>query len=131
QIAGWGLPTIRGIRYSSEFSCNLSTGCGRVLTHQRIDTSRGDGTVVIPSATALNVETFYFNLPAYNRGFTRDRDHASMMGAEPVRDLIKSLLEGNRNPLISYISKSEPIGAKWVRVILRSPVALIGSLLLM
>jgi len=121
QVAGWGVPTLRGIKYTSEASCSFRS-CELVLDHRPIDSIRGDGTVVIGSATALPVETFYFNLRTYNRGFTRDRDHSSIMGAEPILELIKSLLSGNATPSINHISRNEPVGASWIRVTLRSPV---------
>ena len=115
---------MRGVEYTSELdSCSIM-GCEEVLAHRRLDTTAGDETVVIPSATALPVETFYFDVRNYNRGFTRNRDHSSILGAQPIRSLIRSLLEGGRDPSITHITKAQPIGANYVRVLLRSPALL-------
>ena len=125
QVAGWGLATARGISYTSKRRCPLL--CGQVLTHRRLDTIDGDGTVVTPSATSIPtspfVQTFYLNLDTSNRGFfVSDRDHASIMAATPIQDLIHALLDNNTNPSVNHITTSKPSGANWLRLQLRSPV---------
>jgi hypothetical protein len=130
QVAGWGLSTLSGIRYTAEPIC-LDSQCfliAQALAHRPLDTTSGDGTVVVPSATALLTDTFYFNLYDYNRRpdlpLFGARDHSNIMGASSILSLVSNLLDSEPNPSINQIGKSQPIGATRIRVILRSPVSL-------
>ncbi len=115
QIAGWGLDTLRGVRYDD---CDIPF-CSQTLSHldrSPLETEDGDGTVVVPSATAMNVQTYYLNLPEHNREgiFNQriNRDHSSMMEVDSIQVFIKQIIErlfDNDNPPTHIsISKPEP-----------------------
>jgi uncharacterized repeat protein (TIGR01451 family) len=128
QLAGWGPSTPLGVKYTSELNplC-AGAGCERVLHHDLLDTSNGDGTVVIPSAVALGppASTFHFDLLRYNRDSGQDRQHHEIMGAWPVQLFIRRILEGALDPSIpQYIGVPQPTGARRLRVTVRSPVTL-------
>ncbi|RJQ37809.1 alpha/beta hydrolase [Candidatus Parcubacteria bacterium] len=113
QIAGWGIKTVRGIKYSCGFfTCSsLST-----LDREILKTHEGDGTVVLPSAVAMeeaeNVEKYYVNLSNYNgelRNLRRNRDHASILEADPTRAFLKEIIKNDKN-LIKHVTSSIPSG---------------------
>jgi hypothetical protein len=106
QVAGWGLPTVRGIRYTVTRQCRF---CQLKFSRTLLETLAGDETVVLPSAAAMNAPTFYFDLSSYNRATGEDRKHFNIMGARSVQELIRSLLKGNSNPSIDYLSTSPPV----------------------
>ena len=94
QIAGWGLDTIRGIRYDD---CDVP-GCPQMLSHlerELLMTEDGDGTVVTPSAVAMNARKFYIDLLAYNADHLVNRNHAGILEVEEVQELIKRTVENN------------------------------------
>jgi len=119
QIVGWGLDTLRGIRYEEQTKqvCNADFSVctnQKVLDPQPLFTRDGDKTVVIPSAAAMDAETYYVNLPEHNKsinvggiGFRRNRDHSDILEAESVRDLLKTLLTGTVAQ-INYIYSTKP-----------------------
>ncbi|MEW6610108.1 MAG: hypothetical protein AB1352_00550 [Patescibacteria group bacterium] len=99
QIAGWGKDTIRGIRYDD---CDIPL-CSQTLSHldrKMIETQDGDGTVVIPSATAMPVDDYFVNFKSYNRAgeFQRNREHADMLEVDGLQELIKQLLQDSFDP---------------------------------
>ncbi len=129
QIAGWGLDTIRGIRYDD---CDIPF-CSDTLNHldrSLLITQDGDGTVVVPSAIATDgAEKYYVNLPAHNRELRRlrrNRDHGSILETEEIQEFIGNIIQGNRD-LPAHISNTKPPVAdetKRLRFRLHSPVAL-------
>jgi uncharacterized repeat protein (TIGR03803 family) len=121
QVAGSGLPTLKGITYTSRQVCGVYS-CTYNLDHEPTTTVSGDGTVVVPSATYLPAETFYFDLNDYNWQSGSNLAHKDIMAALPVQELIFQLLAGHDNPSITDISKSQPIGARYMRLTLYSPV---------
>src|SRR3989344_645657 len=127
QIAGWGLDTIRGIRYDDcdILLCpdNLSN-----LDRELLLVHDGDGTVVIPSAVAMEgVESYYVNLPDNNIFLKRNRDHADIMEVLSLRNLIKGLLINDIADLPDFVSTEKPTPKdedKKLRFRIHSPVSL-------
>jgi len=112
QIAGWGIKTVRGI----EYSCKHLINCFSLSTLDRdvLKTHVGDGTVVLPSAVAMetaeNVEKFYVDIFNYNRDnfrTNRNRDHASILEIDPLRGFIKNLIQDDET-LTTHITTSIP-----------------------
>ena len=112
QIAGWGIKTLRGI----EYSCGYLT-CSSLSTLDRdiLKTHVGDGTVVLPSAVAMdiaeNVEKFYVDIFHYNRDnfrTNRNRDHASILEIDPLREFIKNLVQDDET-LTTHITTTIPV----------------------
>lgn len=100
QIAGWGIDTVRGIRYYTK-------------EYKPLLVRDGDGTVVVPSALVLPTSTpqihrYWIDLKAYNKGFTKNRTHADMLETTPVRELIKRTITGLPREDIDYVSTSTP-----------------------
>jgi len=128
QIAGWGLDTIRGIRYDD---CDIPF-CADTLNHldrKLLMVHDGDGTVVIPSAVAMEVDTYYVNLQSVNGlgEFRRNRDHADIMEVEEIHGLFKNLIGGISESISDFISTTKPLVKdedKKLRFRIHSPVSL-------
>ena len=131
QIAGWGLDTIRGIRYDDcdILLCpdNLSN-----LDRELLLVHDGDGTVVIPSAVAMEgVESYYVNLKDYNKELflnrRRNRDHADILEVEYMKDLLTGLIKGDEFTESIFITNIKPTPKdedKKLRFRIHSPVSL-------
>ena len=129
QIAGWGLDTIRGIRYDDcdILLCpdNLSN-----LDRELLLVHDGDGTVVIPSAVAMEgVETYYVNLPEHNRQRfrgRRNRDHADVMEVNELQTLIENLIVESGDLPNAITTEKPPVESKGktLRFRIYSPVSL-------
>jgi pimeloyl-ACP methyl ester carboxylesterase len=132
QIVGWGLDTIRGIRYTQYTDCSSGVACVPALSQEPIFTVEGDKTVVYRSSNDYqSEETFYFNLGNYNRigELKRNREHADLLEAEPIRILIRNLITLRSGFVSSYISTLKPTTEtieETLRVVLRSPVSLLA-----
>lgn len=135
QIAGWGLETIKGIRYKDKekIDCSKgSTSCEvvKVLDHRPIFTIEGDSTVVIPSADGGVGEKFYLNLGGFNTIFNINRNHGSILEVDPIRDLIDLIINSDSlEDLPNHISKVKPVAGSDDRGLLisaHSPVALLA-----
>ena len=131
QIAGWGLDTIRGIKYDDcdfIFCPNKLSNIDRSL----LFTQDGDETVVVPSAVEMdgNAERYYVDLKLYNNlldlDFKVSREHADILEIEPLQDFIKNIIQGKKES-VNYISMEKPEVKnedKSLRYRLHSPVAL-------
>lgn len=128
QIVGWGLDTVRGIRYDD---CDILL-CPDTLSNldrELLFVDDGDGTVVVPSANAMEgAETYYVNLPRHNFLLRRNREHADILEVEPVQDLISSIVQGSAtSTLPNNITPTKPISDntdKHLRFRIHSPVSL-------
>jgi pimeloyl-ACP methyl ester carboxylesterase len=133
QIVGWGLDTIRGIKYDD---CDIPL-CPQTLSHldrELLLTIDGDKTVVVPSASMdKSASTYYVNLRRHNREnarFRRNRDHADILEAYPTQSVIKNLVIGKDDELPKHISTTTPQSADpendepALRVRIYSPVSL-------
>ncbi|MGB4076101.1 MAG: hypothetical protein WBK28_00135, partial [Minisyncoccia bacterium] len=101
QIAGWGLPTLKGLEYKNKHL---------VFQGYEADfTVEGDQTVVYPSAVSSNTsEKYYFNLPAYNAlPDTSNHEHRNLIGAGPIQTLVSSIIT-NEAVQNEYISVQKP-----------------------
>jgi len=127
QIAGWGLPTIQGIKYSrsESYECEFFIPCKPIFGIGREPdiTTAGDKTVVLESAASLNIDTYFIDLNEYN-SFFLNRNHASIMGALPVRTIISNVLQNLPTDEISYASTTPPTGAHIKIIETHSPVTL-------
>lgn len=135
QIAGWGLDTLRTIKYTAKPTLVCGTTAtlfcrgGYTLDYEPIFTSDGDKTVVIPSAIAMNEEIFYLNIPQQNnnfQGLSRNREHLDILEVKSVQDLLKNILIDD-DVLPPHITKTKPEAInedKKLRVSVHSPVSL-------
>lgn len=136
QIAGWGLDTLRGIRYEGQrkTSCNTDLSvCSKieVLDPRPLFTVDGDKTVVVPSATAMGGQKFYVNLPEQNREFRRlrrNREHSDILEIQELQDLIKDIIQDDGTLAsyknISFIKPESKDEDKKLRIRVHSPVSL-------
>lgn len=135
QIAGWGLDTLKTIKYTAKrsFFCrgNVSPFCrgGYILDHEPVFTTEGDKTVVSPSAIAMEGETYYVNLEDHNKelfGGRRNRSHADILEAWPLQEMIQNILAAT-NELPDHVTTAKPtpsIANERIRVSVHSPVSL-------
>lgn len=125
QIAGWGLDTLRGFRYH-ERDCALFELCDTFLDIAPLVTVEGDQTVVSPSASAMNTETYYFNLAAFNHENDTTWTHANILAAISVQDLIKDIITDSTRDA-SYITSAKPEASdagKRFHVSVHSPITI-------
>ncbi|HEY4494187.1 MAG TPA: hypothetical protein VJB95_02025 [Candidatus Paceibacterota bacterium] len=101
QIAGWGMPTVKGVKYK--------------LMHQTPSyeveyTVEGDKTVVYPSAvSSMTDETYYFDLAVYNalENFP-DSQHRSLLNTFPMQSVVKKIIEQGEISNNSIINDTKP-----------------------
>lgn len=130
QIAGWGLDTIRGIKYDD---CDFIFCPDRLsnLDRSLVLTEDGDETVVVPSAVEIGgAERYYVNIKEHNKELIlnarRNRSHSSILEIDSLRDFISNIIKNNKN-LTDHISVEKPAvkdGDKRLRFRLHSPVSL-------
>lgn len=127
QIAGWGLDTIRGIKYDD---CDFIFCPDKLsnLDRSMLMTMDGDETVVVPSAVEMDgdAERYYLNLTRYNRlvNLKVDREHADILEIESLQNFIKNIIRGDKT-LTEYLSMEKPevkAEDKRLRFRLHSPV---------
>ena len=131
QIVGWGVPTIRGIRYKegrlTGAACSISN-CS-FIDHEPILTIDGDETVVVPSTSLLTIDTYYVNLLEYNRfkNLKINREHADIMEVDQLLSFMTNLIR-NDTTVPSFIETSKPTfdpeSAPALRISIHSPVSL-------
>ena len=96
QVAGWGLDTLSGTKYTLGKDCGMNSAfCSTVIDAEPIFTSDGDNTVVTSSATAINTNTYYVNLPAHNAqllSLRRNRGHADILEISELQQLLKNII---------------------------------------
>jgi pimeloyl-ACP methyl ester carboxylesterase len=127
QIAGWGIDTVSGIEYSQK-----KKGGEFAWKYRPILKEDGDGTVVVPSALAMNasahVERLWVNMKAYNSGPTSDLEHANILEIPNLLNFIADTITKTA-PVFSdyiYLSTSTPPSTsdKKLRYFLHSPLSL-------
>lgn len=110
QIAGWGLDTVRGVKYDD---CDIPFCPDKLsnLDRSLIMTQDGDETVVVPSAVEMgdNAEDYYLNVKEYNE---KERiiinvKHAYIMEIEQLQSFIKNIIQNNKT-LTEYITVEKP-----------------------
>jgi hypothetical protein len=124
QIAGWGLDTVAGVKYSgckSSFSCDGLEDLDRDL----VITMDGDETVVHPSALMMgDAEKYYFDLDRYNNILRIKRGHANILEINLLQEFIGNLIQGD-DELPEYFSTEKPESDpddERIRLKMRSPV---------
>lgn len=116
QIVGTGLGTIKGVQYITKkhlYACRglVASPCTYLSGVQAVPlfTTEGDETVVVASASAMPVETYYVDLQTYNKNRPResfDRNHANIMGMQPVGELIQAFIQHSPVGNIRYVSET-------------------------
>ncbi|OGF69647.1 hypothetical protein A3C73_04375 [Candidatus Giovannonibacteria bacterium RIFCSPHIGHO2_02_FULL_44_11] len=126
QIVGWGIPTLRGIKYFDKTKFNCIFDC-KFLDHEPIMTVDGDNTVVVPSAMATNVQTYYLNLKRLNIDESLlginlfSKKHVSILEALPLLSFIKEIIQENPTSL-AYITTTKPLSTPGDKPTLRLKV---------
>jgi hypothetical protein len=145
QIAGWGLYTVSGLEVTDakicQFDANQLNSGRPVCDDNRISTItvrdrltlNGDGTVIVPSALAMDksekVKKYWVDLYRYNDDeeyFFTEKQHKNILEVGTLRPFIKSLVE-NTGVDFRYISDSEPSkpsDLKYVKYEIHSPLHL-------
>ncbi|HBO16764.1 MAG TPA: hypothetical protein DD451_02065 [Candidatus Moranbacteria bacterium] len=122
QIAGWGLDTISGVKYSEREKYDCFPTGGKVPscvksgeyapTYQPQFTVDGDKTVVAPSALMIpendNVKRYWVDLFEYNKGITIDRGHKNILEVDNLQEFISNIIANKSGDLPKYIKDSRP-----------------------
>ena len=133
QVAGWGIGTISGVEYITKknlYGCRrlIALTCETLYGVQATPrmTSLGDETVVLESATAMPVETLFFDIKSFNKnaGDDVERNHANMIGSSPVLNILKNVLTDESLDSIEYVSLNEPDSEELLTLEMHSPVSL-------
>jgi len=132
QIAGWGIDTVRGIKYvkGGRFHC---LGVNPCLDYDPLITEDGDGTVVAPSALVMststeNVQRWWVDLAEYDTLISSEINHADILEISELHDLLRSIISRS-SPIIlpQYVSQTKPDtlkDEKRLRFTLHSPLSL-------
>ncbi len=132
QIAGFGEETLGTIRYWTGVSCRVATEIGEcdeydsALLYTPEGMIDGDGTVVAPSALAMNAKGYWVDLKEYNKE-NIDRKHADILEVQPLRKFIKeNIIMKSSSTFPNFISDSQPAtnSERRLRYYLHSPLAL-------
>jgi len=133
QIVGWGIDTLRGIKYTERIDTTCPSGltgtCPHpVLDHRPLVTTDGDKTVISYSADKLNTETYYVNLHDFNEAqgiLSPGRNHGSILEVSNARDLISAIINSTSTPLGKFVYSSKPVDPnKANRLSVHSPVSI-------
>ena len=135
QVAGWGLETISGVEYMRGDPNCVALGflvCKPTFALDRkpVMKADGDGTVPVMSALAMDDATKVFiDLETYNKvvsksGEDNTREHSSIMGSQPVKNLIEHLIKHESIDTIPYASVTKPNGTHYIMAEKHSPVEL-------
>lgn len=99
QVAGWGLPTPKAIDYRTEHGQQ---------SYEALFTREGDGTVVYPSATATDGETYFFNTFDYNEVSSQEALHRNLLDTQQVQRIIDYVVLKQNLADVEYISTDKP-----------------------
>ncbi len=100
QVAGWGIPTLKGIEYKNHH---------RSPSYEALFTKEGDSTVVYPSAVLPDLgEVYYLNLVDYNKKSSLNTQHGNILSAGPTQKIIRCLVKNNQIENIDYVSNYKP-----------------------
>ena len=117
QIAGWGLSTVRGLRYetnddscleewlSGNFECNaLSSTIVKPLI-----TNEGDGTVTKKSSALTNTfEDIFIKINLLNNESQNDYSHANLTEISQTQSVLKSILKAENIDFSDGVFDSAP-----------------------
>ncbi len=130
NIAGWGLQTLRGIKYvertrsACRFEILMRCTKETYIDREPLMTTDGDEMVVVPSAEGKAGKIIYVDLPAQNAGLLSiDRDHANILEVDSLQLFIRNILEETEADLPQFIKSTKPTGGKKaIRLSVHSPV---------
>ncbi len=117
QIVGWGLETIKGIRYTED---------GGTLDYRPILTREGDETVVYTSAFASVGESYYVNLFDYAEVNSKAR-HRKLAGIPPVTSVLDAVIRDAQVSIPEFVTTVKPAVSELEEMLLvsvHSPVSL-------
>ncbi|MES2930583.1 MAG: hypothetical protein V4665_02260 [Patescibacteria group bacterium] len=126
QVAGWGMPTVKNIRYYAKHECvaieNATCHIGSALAETFDITSDGDKTVASASALYGNADKYYLNLQEYNKNHY-NRGHKDIFEIPSVDMFVKnSLTQGGSLP--EYFSQEKPPSPDIIIIRMKSPVSI-------
>jgi len=98
QIAGWGIPTTKGINYRTKHF---------LQSYETLKTREGDFTVVYPSALSSEGEKYFFNLDIYREG-GRGYVHRNLLNTQIVQQVFTTVLKKEVITENEFISMSKP-----------------------
>ncbi len=133
QIVGWGLETVRGIKYM-----NLAVNCplpqskqvcaySDKLDQRPIMTTDGDKRVISYSADKMNVETWYVNLQSYDQLFSTriSHNHADIFEVPDLLDAISVTIQGKEIEKTRFLINNKPTDTEIShRLSVHSPVSI-------
>lgn len=127
ELAGWGRPTVKGITYANGHLLGFPPVPQQAYEVEY--TVEGDKTVVYPSAiSSATDEEYFFDLQNYNAlEDTPNFEHKDLLSAEPVQDVISSVLHQGAISETDYLLGERPDTSDLppqLLLITRSPVAL-------
>ena len=127
ELAGWGVSTIRGLKYFGREDCvaNITT-CSKttVLDRKPLFTTEGDQTVVSPSAT-VGSSTYYLDMKKIKQSVGKEYIHKNILETSSTLGFLKNTLMLSTSTLPQYISKEKPVSKdKMLELALHSPVSI-------
>lgn len=134
QIVGWGVDTLKGVRYEDKEIVSCATSfpfCTKeiVMDHVALLTKDGDETVVSISADVADnrSNTYYSNLEEVNRGLGINQGHAEILEVDSVLELLNSIVKEGDDSLPESITTTKPstssVGDS-LRLSVHSPVSI-------
>ncbi|HVY35796.1 MAG TPA: right-handed parallel beta-helix repeat-containing protein [Candidatus Paceibacterota bacterium] len=129
QIAGWGVDTLKNIKYIAKYPCTaliIVGTCKPYLDEKPITTEEGDGTVVYPSAISSNATNYYFNIDKYNEEKREKINHQDILISSSILSLIDNVIKDVDGP-VEWITTNKPSpedGGKRIHVSIHSPASI-------
>jgi hypothetical protein len=124
SVVGWGIPTLRGLRYTESHGHLDPQPLGLGDTTM----VEGDGTVVYSSAAAAGGTLYWFNIHDYNTVPFQGRNisHGFIFEADMVRTLLKNIVTGVNTSLPQFVSFTKPTAtnSQSLNIGVHSPVTL-------
>ena len=130
QIAGWGLDTVRGMRYFVS-ECGPATIAAYEYCRELLMTSEGDEAVVYPSALATSdaPSKYYFDLKEFNSWGEGNwnSSHAYLFETQPIQELVQQIVQNkvDEDNLPRYVTVEKPVEHQpRFRLAVKSPVSI-------
>lgn len=129
QIAGWGMNTVKGVKYFGKFPCSklITIGpCAPYIDPEPIITTEGDRTVIYPSAVYLGAEKYYFDIDAYNSANDKNIDHKNILEAQSLLNFISNEVENieEEGEFITNIRPNVKASEKRILISMHSPASI-------
>ncbi|MBM3260943.1 hypothetical protein FJY93_00825, partial [Candidatus Kaiserbacteria bacterium] len=122
NVVGWGIPTLRGIRYNEAHGTIDPQPLGLDDTKM----IEGDGTVIYPSAKAALGAIYWVNIKAHNIGLRKNREHKDILEISSLRTLLTNIITESDTALPEFVSYTKPTteAATALNIGVHSPVVL-------